>query len=79
MRYTGPGGENVDGVELKARREALGLRAYQIAGALGVPPSTVHRWETEKMPLRGLTAIGVDTVLRGLERKRRPAPADREG
>jgi transcriptional regulator with XRE-family HTH domain len=68
----------MNGIELRTRREALGMRAYEMAAVLGVPPSSVYRWETEKMPLRGLTSIGVDTVLRRLER-RRPSPADREG
>ncbi len=60
----------MSGIELKTRREALGLKVYELATEFGVPPSSVYRWENGTTPLHGLTAIGADTLLRRLERRR---------
>jgi predicted transcriptional regulator len=68
----------MDRHELRERRERLGLSVGQLARALDVMPTSVYRWESGETPLRGVRAIGVDTVLRQLER-RRPDTTDREG
>ena len=31
--------------ELKARREALGMKQYDLSHALGMCPATIHKWE----------------------------------
>jgi DNA-binding transcriptional regulator YiaG len=35
----------IDGMELKLRRVRAGLRQYQLAQELGIPPSTLCEWE----------------------------------
>ena len=57
----------MSGVELKQRREALGLSVGELARAFEVLPTTVYRWEGDHVPLKGLTAIGADLVLKRLE------------
>lgn len=57
----------MSGSRLKARREALGLSVYELAQEFEVLPTTVYRWENEAVPLKGLTAIGADVVLKRLE------------
>lgn len=69
----------MSGSELKERREALGLKVYELATAFGVPPSSVYRWESGRVPLHGLTAIGADTVLKRLERRPRSVQGDADG
>lgn len=58
-------------VELRARRQALGLSVAELARAFEVLPTTIYRWEAAGGPPNGLTAIGADTVLRRLEAERR--------
>jgi transcriptional regulator with XRE-family HTH domain len=73
----------MDGDELKQRREALGYTVGQLAREFEVMPSSIYRWESGAVPLHGLTAVGADTVLKALERRRRspalPAPAPGPG
>jgi len=57
--------------ELRQRREALGLSVGELAREFDVENSTLYRWEASERPLRGVTAIGVDAVLRRLEREQR--------
>lgn len=59
--------------ELKRRREALEMSPYDLAYAFEVAPSSIYRWESGATPLTGLVAVGADTVLKELERKRRAA------
>jgi DNA-binding transcriptional regulator YiaG len=61
----------MSGADLKRRREALELSVYELAQEFEVLPTTVYRWESETVPLKGLTAIGADVVLRRLEAQRR--------
>lgn len=53
----------LDGMEIQARREALGLSVAELAAVCGVTRSTVGRWE------RGQSPCAPDThaVLDGLE------------
>lgn len=64
----------MSGDELKRRREALGLSVYDLSYVFGVAPSSIYRWEDGRTKLDGLVAIGADTVLKQLERKRQSAP-----
>lgn len=57
----------MSGADLKQRREALKLSVYELAQEFEVLPTTVYRWENETVPLKGLTAIGADVVLKRLE------------
>lgn len=61
------------GAELKERRESLGLSVAELAREFEVLPTTVYRWEGDKVPLDGLTAIGADVVLKRLEQQQRRA------
>ena len=56
--------------ELRERRDGLSLSVRELAHVLDVPPSNVYRWESGVVPLRGLTAVGVDAILTRLERRR---------
>lgn len=56
--------------ELRQRREALGLSVYELAHLFEVQPSNIYRWESGAVPLRGLAAIGADTLLKSAERRR---------
>lgn len=42
----------MDGAELRARRLALKLTQLHLGRLLGVPQSTVARWETGALPIR---------------------------
>jgi transcriptional regulator with XRE-family HTH domain len=61
------------GSELKKRREELGLSVGELAREFEVLPTTVYRWEGDQVPLKGLTAIGADVVLRRLEQDHKRA------
>lgn len=60
-------GTRMSGLALKERREALGLSVGELAREFEVMPTTVYRWESGEIPLKGLTAIGADVVLKRLE------------
>lgn len=62
----------MSGKELRERREALKMSAGALATEFEVLPSTLYRWERDLVPLKGLTAIGADAVLKRLERRRQP-------
>lgn len=61
----------MSGAELKERREALGMSVGELAREFEVLPTTVYRWESETVPLKGLTALGADLVLKRLEQAKR--------
>jgi DNA-binding transcriptional regulator YiaG len=61
----------MSGTHLKERREALKLSVYELAQELEVLPTTVYRWEKGTVQLKGLMAIGADTVLKRLEQSAR--------
>lgn len=61
----------MSGADLKKRRDALGLSVYELAQEFEVLPTTVYRWEAETVPLKGLTAIGAEVVLKRLEAEKR--------
>jgi transcriptional regulator with XRE-family HTH domain len=67
----------MSGAKLKERREALGMSVYELAQEFEVLPTTVYRWESDTVPLKGLTAIGAEVVLRRLEQQQRRAGGDR--
>jgi DNA-binding transcriptional regulator YiaG len=71
-------GKKMSGAELQQRRKALGLSVGELAREFEVIPSSVYRWENGTVELKGLMAIGADTVLKRLER-RRPAPGGEGG
>jgi transcriptional regulator with XRE-family HTH domain len=74
-----PKGTQMSGARLKERREALKLSVYDLARELEVLPTTVYRWEHGTVQLKGLMAIGADTVLKRLEqgaRRRRSVSDD---
>lgn len=60
----------MEATELKARREALGLSINALSHEFRVSASSIMRWERGEIGLQGLMAIGADTVLRRLERRR---------
>lgn len=64
-------GRRMSGAELKERRVALGLSAGELAREFEVLPSTLYRWENDEVPLKGLTALGADLVLKRLEQQKR--------
>ena len=68
----------MSGEELRRRREALGLSVFDLAYAFGVQLSSIYRWESGETKLKGLAAVGADTLLRELERKRRARRAEGE-
>ncbi len=53
---------------IRTTREAFGLSSAQFAGALGVHPTTVSRWETSRIP-----AVAVEgtawTILSSVSRR----------
>lgn len=57
----------MSGADLKKRREALDLSVYELAQEFEVLPTTIYRWESGAVPLKGLTAKGADLVLKQLE------------
>ena len=61
----------MSGTDLKKRRETLGLSVGELAREFEVMPATVYRWEADAVPLKGLTAIGADAVLKRLEQEHR--------
>ena len=63
----------MSGTKLRERREALRLSVYELAQEFEVLPTTIYRWEKDEVPLKGLTAIGADVVLKRLEQQRRRA------
>lgn len=63
----------MSGDELRSRREALGLSVGELAREFEVIPSSVYRWESEAVTLKGLTALGADVVLKRLESQKRKA------
>jgi DNA-binding transcriptional regulator YiaG len=62
--------------ELAMRRKALGLTLQELAAEFGVQSSTVWRWETGASKLTGPAAVGVDVILKRLERTRARRPPD---
>ncbi len=61
--------QGMTGEQIKAARKALKETQGAFAARFGVDQSTIHRWETEGVPERGVTAIAVRQVLDSL-----PAP-----
>jgi transcriptional regulator with XRE-family HTH domain len=64
-------------VELRARREALGLSVSELAREFYVLPATIYRWEAASGPPKGLTSIGADVVLKRLEADQRRTDRER--
>jgi transcriptional regulator with XRE-family HTH domain len=56
----------MDGTELRARRQALGLSQVELAGRFGVSQTTITRWE-RGVPI--LHPVILDRAIRDLERE----------
>ena len=59
------------GEELRARRRELGLTQRALAEALGIPQSTVWRWETDQIPIERPPMLAL--ALEALGRRPRTA------
>jgi len=68
-------GRKMSGEELKRRREALDMTVGELAREFEVIPSSVYRWESGVVELKGLTAVGADTILKRLESQKRKEAA----
>lgn len=49
--------------ELKTRREALGMKQYDLSHAIGVCPSTVYKWESGSAKPRFEYIVSLAKVL----------------
>src|SRR6185295_18249588 len=58
----------LDGVELRARRRALGLTQAQLGTALGVSGNSVARWERAEVQMNSPALVLL--ALEGLEARR---------
>ena len=52
------------GKELRARREAAGLRQQDLADALGVHWTTISRMERDRVKISKSTALAVNLILK---------------
>jgi DNA-binding XRE family transcriptional regulator len=52
------------GKELRAKREAAGIRQQDLADALGVHWTTISRMERDRVKISKTTAIAVDLILK---------------
>lgn len=55
--------------DLRARRLALHLSQYELARRLGIPPSTVLRWERGDFPIDKpvMLALALETIERRMQ------------
>lgn len=53
----------VTGNDIKEARTRLGESQATFAARIGVNQATIHRWETEGLPARGLTRRAVERLL----------------
>lgn len=56
----------VDPADIKRHRRRLGESQAEFAKRFGVNQSTVHRWETGDLPIKGIIELGVEAVLADL-------------
>jgi transcriptional regulator with XRE-family HTH domain len=56
----------MDGKELKARREQLGLTQSELAKQFDVKPNTVARWENGVLAVPRTVELAIETVERNL-------------
>jgi DNA-binding XRE family transcriptional regulator len=59
-------------LNLKHRRDRLGMTQTELADLLGVNQSTIDRWEDGKGPA-GFAVPYIDAALKKIEQSRRPA------
>jgi DNA-binding transcriptional regulator YiaG len=64
-------GAKMTALDLRARREALGMTVSELAREFWVQPITVYRWERDDGPPKGLMSIGADVVLKRLAAQKR--------
>lgn len=50
-------------IDLRAERERIGESQAEFAARFGVNQSTIHRWETEGVPEKGLSRTLIERVL----------------
>ena len=55
----------MEGIELRERREALGMTQERLAAALNVAANTVARWERDERAIPPHLSLALDTVERG--------------
>jgi DNA-binding XRE family transcriptional regulator len=65
----------MEGCELKAKRECLGLTQTELADILGVKMNTVYRWENGILPVPKSIALAIETVERNFKIKARSGKA----
>lgn len=61
-------------MDIKTVRETLGESQARFGERFGVDQSTVHRWETEGLPKRGVARHAIETFLKDSA----PAPSKGE-
>ena len=54
----------MEGNELKAKRESLGLTQTELADILGVKMNTVYRWESGILSVPKSIELAIETVVR---------------
>ncbi len=59
----------MEGNELKAKRENLGLTQTELANNLGVKMNTVYRWESGILSVPKSIELAMDTVERNSKKK----------
>jgi DNA-binding transcriptional regulator YiaG len=56
--------ELMEGIELKTKREGLGLTQTELADILGVKMNTVYRWESGILAVPKSIELAIETVER---------------
>ena len=54
----------MNGKELKAKRNNLGLTQEQLAGELNITGNTVARWERDEMKIPPFLHLAIETIER---------------
>jgi DNA-binding transcriptional regulator YiaG len=69
----------MEGIELRERREALGMTQERLAAALNVAANTVARWERDERAIPPHLSLALDTVEREHGRPPKPKVAATNG
>lgn len=65
--------ESMDGSKIETARKGLNETQAEFGRRFGVDQSTIHRWETQGVTDRGVTAMAVERILSELPL---PVPAE---